>query len=521
MPQVPVYGDRQLRTQALQPVMQQTPDVSSGARALAQGLGQVAEAADRIDLRDSQDAAFKAQDQIRKEWANVDADLRKQYRGDLAGQYKTNADKWWADAKNKYTAELNPRAQALAGRQIGEFKSAVEVNGIQYVEREKANARKVNFETLQDTRMRDAATRATPETAAALAAATSEEIRRDSLAYAAAEGFTDPAVGERIANERLDKFHAAMALTLASRPDGKERAAEYLNKFGENMPLEMRDRVSDQIEVTAERAKTKAAKDIYGNLRFSIANGIYPTKAQYEELRQVDPMAAAQAKEVENAHRKAAKVEAGGGSVKTDTRAYFELRDRVLAQAKGGPAVDVLAYMDRVARGDLEEVKKMQENIGKPGKVDRMFTDERTIDSYRPDGMKTTEPEWLALRKRLEERLVVAREQKGGDITDKEARGVLDEEFMVGKVPGRLWGTNEKPRWEMTPEELKQAQFPGAAAPARASVGGSAAPTRSVGTIYQISGNDRKLITDALRAEGVPLSEDAIQARYKLAKGLK
>lgn len=517
MPQVPTYDGPQVRTAPLQPVLQRTPDVSSGARALAQGLGQVAEVADKIDLRDAQDAAFKAQDELRNAWGKQQAALRSQFKADQAGQYEVEAAKWWEEARTKYTSTLSPRAQAIAGRALGDFKRAVDADTTAYVEREKSTARRVNFETLQNTLIRDASVNATPATAAAIAAATSKQIRDNAIAYATAEGYTDSAVGEKMANDLLDRFHATMALTLANSVDGRERAGEYLTQFGGSMPMETRARVEERIEIAAEQAKTKAAKDLYGNLRFSVENNVWPTKAQYEQLRQVDPMAAANLKAAETAQKKALKVEASGGSIKTDTAAYFELRDRVLAQAKGGPPVDVLAYRDRVSRSDLEEVKKMQENIGKPGKVERMFTDERTIDGYRPEKMKSTDPEWLALRKRLESKLLLVRTEKGGNITDEEARKALDEEFVVGKVPGRIWGTNEKPRWEMTEEELKAAQFPGSAPAAPA----APAPARKpIGTLYTINGADRQAITSKLRERGQAVTEDNIQLMYKNWKGL-
>ena len=84
MPQVPTYDGPQVRTQALQPVFQRTPDVSSGAQAIARGLGQVAEVADQRAQRDAQDEAFKLELQIRTDWQKQRAALREQYKGEFA-----------------------------------------------------------------------------------------------------------------------------------------------------------------------------------------------------------------------------------------------------------------------------------------------------------------------------------------------------------------------------------------------------------------------------------------------------
>lgn len=459
MATVPTYNDRQVRTQALQPVFQQTPDVSSGARALAQGLGQLGEAADRIDYRDAQDAAFKAQDEIRKEWANQDAALRRQYKKDQADQYKVEADKWWAEAKDKYTQALNPRAQALAGRAIGEYQRAQNEAGIAYVEREKAQAREINFRTLQDTLIRDASATVTPANAAAISATTVAAIRKNAIDYAAAEGLGSD-VGEKMAREQLDKYHTTVALMLAGRPGGDTVAKEYLTQFGADIPLDMRERVVDQIELTAERAKTKAANDLYGNLRLSIEQGRYPNAAQIEQLRQLDPLKAATVVQAAKAERKAAMVEARGQSVQTDIGVLFGVRDQILAAAAGnGQQPDLLAYRDKLSRSDLEELKKLQERSAKPASARVMFTEEQTISSYRPEKMKPDE--WNVLRKRLQEKLLAARDAKNGaDLTDKEMREALDQEFVVGVVQKNWWPDSEKPRWQMTPDELKRAKFP-------------------------------------------------------------
>lgn len=476
MPRVPTYDEQQVRLDPLRPVEQRTLDVSSGARAVSQGLAQFAEATDRIDLRDAQAESFRAQDEIRKAWGKQQEFLRESYKKDQADQYATEAERWWEEARTKYTAELSPRAQALAGRAIGEYKLAQDADTRNYVQREKTTAREVNFRTLQDTLIRDASATVTPANAAAVSATVARQLQDNAIQYAIAEGFGS-AVGEKMAREQLDKYHTTVALMLAGRPGGEASAKEYLTQFGADIPLDMRERVTDQIELTAERAKTKAAKELYGNLRLNVEQGLYPNAAQLEQLRQLDPNAAATLLQAAKAERRAARAEARGESVRTDLDTLFSVRDQILAAAAGnGTQPELLAYKDKISPGELKELKELQERSTKPAAVKTMFSEEQTIAAYRPEKMKPDQ--WNTLRKYLQDKLLVAKAEKGRDLTDKEMRDVLDPEFVRGVIEKPFWIDDEKPRWKMTPEELAQAKFPDkpAAQPAPAKPAGTKLP---------------------------------------------
>jgi hypothetical protein len=491
MPIVPTYPDRQVRTEALRPVMQQAPDVSSGARALAQGLGQVADVADRIDLRDAQDAAFKAQATIREEWGVQRAALRKAYAKDNADQYKVEADKWWAEAKTKYTAELNPRAQALAGRAIGDFKLAQDNDTVAYVEREKATARDVNFRTLQDTLIRDASATVTPANAAAVSATTADTIRKNAIRFAAAEGFSSD-VGEKMAREQLDKYHTTVALMLAGRPGGDASAKEYLNQFGKDIPLDMRERVTDQIELTAERAKTKATKDLYGNLRFGVENGVYPTTAQYEQLRQLDPLSAATLKQAADAQKKAALVEAQGKEIKTDFAAWQDAYNKIST----GQPVDLLQYRNTVSRADLMTLRKVQEDKNKPDKEKDIATTTQVMNLYTGGYALEKKQQFNAA---FLDEINTLEKEKGRPVTYEEKRKIGQRLIVDGEVlSGSVWKNDpNKKYFQATPEE--RASF---------------APT--------LTSDDRKLVKDAFMAEGVKNPTEAqIVERFKLAKGIR
>ena len=134
MPQVPVYGERQVRLAPLQPVAQATPDVSSGAKAVAQGLEAIGVAADRIDLRDAQTRASTVDKTITEEWLKWDAgpDGRSKFRGENAGGYSAAAEAWWEEAKKKHWQGLDPRSQSMAAQSLGAKRNSALSNALQF-----------------------------------------------------------------------------------------------------------------------------------------------------------------------------------------------------------------------------------------------------------------------------------------------------------------------------------------------------------------------------------------------------
>ena len=88
MPRVPTANGAQLQVQQLNPVRQQNVDVSSGARALGQGIYQVGEAIDQIALREDRARADQADAQITTEWLKWDAENRNKFRGQNTDGYE-------------------------------------------------------------------------------------------------------------------------------------------------------------------------------------------------------------------------------------------------------------------------------------------------------------------------------------------------------------------------------------------------------------------------------------------------
>ncbi len=424
MPQVPTYDGPQVRTQALQPVFQRTPDVSSGTQAIARGLGQVTEELDRKIVRDAQDEAFKLELQIRTDWQKQRAALRNQYKGELADQYKTAADEWWAKAPETYGKAASPMARQMATRSIGQYALQSEADTLGYVEGEKKRSREINFRTLQDGIVSEAGQLVTPENARALAATTAQRLNDNAIAYAVGEGQNSD-FGKGLAREQLNRFHADVALALANQPNGAAAAQAYLSEFGKDIPLAVRTRVDGTIKAAAneqegvatgrrlaalpyEQRKAELDKitnpdvlkiaqqtidgeetrrlaalrqvsdQMEGNLMLQVQQGRPPKAAEIEQLRQVDPKAAARVQQAINAERKAAAAAAKGEPIKTDWATYIDARERLAA----GEKINLIGLKDRIAPAQMEQLLDIQTKAKNPSKAPEVASSEQQLGAF-------------------------------------------------------------------------------------------------------------------------------------------
>lgn len=124
MPQVPLYDGPQVRTQALQPVLQRTPDVSSGTQALAKAVGQVAEIADQRVQRDAETEAWTAQAKIADEFDKWDTAERQKAQGVNARDYRSKVDAWWTETQKTYAGTLSPLAQRAIGKSLAAVRNS-------------------------------------------------------------------------------------------------------------------------------------------------------------------------------------------------------------------------------------------------------------------------------------------------------------------------------------------------------------------------------------------------------------
>lgn len=115
MPRIPTYDGPQVSADPLRPVFQNTPDVSSGAQAVARGLNQVAQVVDGIQQRDDEAKANQIDTEISAGWLKWDAENRRKYQGQNVGEYETAAADWWKKAAETYGKDLSPGARQRVG----------------------------------------------------------------------------------------------------------------------------------------------------------------------------------------------------------------------------------------------------------------------------------------------------------------------------------------------------------------------------------------------------------------------
>ena len=248
MAQVPIYDDFRVKLDPLRPVMQKTPDVSTGLQALAKGMGDVADSWDRIEYRQAQSDAFKAQADIGEQWAKTDIELRNKYRGDNAQAYAEESAKWWKEKQDTLSASLSPRARALASKGLGQMRLSATTNGLTYVEREKENAAEVNYNTAQSVITNQAGT--TLPLDAAIKQITDNAVNRFAVL-----GFGEAAAKEHARKHVTD----AIANNVTRQLDNPTVARATLEKYRDQMDGDAYTRLNDAVKTSETRAAGIAA----------------------------------------------------------------------------------------------------------------------------------------------------------------------------------------------------------------------------------------------------------------------
>ena len=540
MPRIPTYEGPQVRSEALRPVYQRAPDLMSGARQTAQTLAAGAEMLDRRIERDAQDEAFKLELQVRTDYQRQRAALREQYRGDQADQYGTAMADWWKQAPNTYGQNASPMAKQAANRALGQLMLQAEADTLGYVEGEKRRSREVNFRTLQNQTIVDAGRLVNPANADALAATTAAQIRDRAIAYAAGEGY-GAEVGVAMANEQLAKYHADVAVALASRPGGAQAAKDYLLKYGSAIPLDVRTRIDTAVQGEADNqeatrvAASLAPRPFQEQLAevAKIENPAVREKAlQRVRENQALVMAAQQERErvasdqawqlvgqgravpeallvqmdgkervtLQDHVREKAKQAAAGEPVKTDWAVYIDARERLAR----GEKVNLTALTTKIAPAQMEQLIDVATQAGKGGATqDAMLTDAQRVDAALVSlGIdKKKDPETAGRFSSEVDRRVraLSAERQNKPVTADEKQQIIDAVAMDKVYVSEFGRDSRKALALLTPDELAKAYV---------NVNG-----REV-LLSSIPAADRQQIIRALRQTGQPITEQNIAEMF-------
>jgi len=554
MPRVPMVDGPQVQATPMPGPYGSNIDVSSNLRNVAAGLEKGSDVVQQIQERDAQDEAFKLELAVRSDWNAHRSKLRGQYKGEQADQYGAAAQEWWAKAPGKYATGASRRAQELATRSIGQFAVQAQADTLGYVEGEKKRTREISYRTLQEGDIAEAANTATPENVSAVVGTSVARIRERAVAYATAEGLK-PEVGERLATEQLGKFHAAMAISLASREGGTASAKAYLVEFGSDIPLDVRTRVGEIVkkEANSEEARTFAAGVAALPLAEQIAkagaikdadvrekallhvrqNHAMVTEARREVEAEASDRAwqlVGQGKRVPEALLSAmdgksrvqlqehvvdrAKRLAEGGNVKTDWAVYIDARERLLSEDPAVRAtVNLQALTGKIAPAQLEQLLDVKSQLArgtaaKDPKQDSLFsTRDRVNRAYTELGIDPKHDPKTAgmLADEVDKRLRTASRAKGDKLlTPEEEQAIIDG---VAKdlvyTPRFMIPDKQRPLALVPQEELKDAFV---------IVNGKKVALSTVPMA------DRQEIIRERRRRGLPVTEQAIVETFMRAQ---
>lgn len=535
MPQVPVYGDREVRTAPLQPVMQQTPDVSSGARALAQGLGQVADAADRIDLRNAQAKASEAEARITSEWLKWDAENRNKYRGANADGYETAAADWWKKAAETASKDLNPRAKSLASQSLMAKQTQAMGNVVSFVGAEKERH-------ADETYAADVGTTIQFGVTSGDVASTARQIREKAAVLGARKGWTTEQV-QAEAGKNLSAMHLAQITKLAETDATAAQAYYDANKAEVNFAQQARveqvlkgeadnqfatqkaaewagkplsEQLAEAAKITDPQRREKTLAQVRNNYALvkqaeqerenAAADQAWQMFAQGRKIPEavLSQMSGRERAQLQESQRVRAERAVAGTPVKTDMATYIDVRERLAR----GEKVDLRAYTEKIAPSQMEQLLDIQGAVRTGGvKQDSMLTDEARINAavvgLGIDKKKNPEAA-MALTAEIDRRVRSASAAKGGkDLTADEKQAIVDR-VVMDKVYVDEWGRDpQKPLALTTPEELGKAYV---------RVNGKNVPVSSVPQ------RDRRQIITALQATGQPVTEQAIVEMYLAGK---
>lgn len=415
MPQVPTYDGPQVRTQALQPVFQRTPDVSSGTQAIARGLGQVAEVADSLAQRQMRQQveteSNKLDTEITAGWLewNTAALRNPAYRGEGVAQYEADAAKWWDDAKQKYTSAASPMVREQLGLSLGRKRTQAVGSVAGYATQER--------ERFADDQAEAAAQKTiefgidTGDTAGAAA-----RVRQIAAEKGARKGWsTEMVMAEQ--QKYLGNLHLSHITRLAENNPVKAREyyeankgeipgtaqlrveqvlkAEADNQFATQFAAgvaakPLAEQLSDAAKIDNPERREKALTQIRNNhalVKAAQAEREQVVKDQAWQLvgqgKKVPEALLAQMDgrgrvELQDYLRTRAKQASEGTQVKTDWATYIDVREKLAA----GEKVNLVALTTKIAPAQMEQLLDIQTRAKNPSKAPEVASSEQQLGAF-------------------------------------------------------------------------------------------------------------------------------------------
>ena len=524
MPTVPTYDGPRVQRQALQPVFQGAPDVSSGVQTAARVASGFADMADRTVRRDAEAEANQIDTEVTTAWLEWDAQARKQYRGTNVGDYEAEAKKWWDDAAAKYADKVSPLARQAVGPALGRKRTQALGSVLQYAgaERERhadeasAAAVQTTIEFGIDTGNTAGAALDVRRKIAEQGARkgwTTEQVQAEQqralgtmhLAYVTRLAQSDPTkatayfeankgeipmtaqvkVEEVLKGERDNQAARQFAATVANRP-----LSEQLAEAGKLTDPGVREKALTEVRnnhamvQAAARERQQAASDQAWQLA-----------AQFKRipeavLSSMDGKEREQLREHLRLRSERIAKGAAPASIKTDWNTYETVRERIAR----GENVRVAAFAERIAPSELEKLIDLKTKRDDPKKAAEVATTLQLIGAATKNLEASARGAFeLAVFDELN------RLEAKGPVPYEQKRQLIDRMLIDGEVlSGSMFSNDPNMKYyQANPEQRKRfAPF--------------------------ISKADSDMIEAALVREGIksPTTQQ-IMDRYKLAKGLQ
>jgi PIN domain nuclease of toxin-antitoxin system len=485
MPQVPVYQERQVRTAPLQPVLQQTPDVSSGARALAQGLGQVAEVADRMDLRDAQAKASTAESTITSEWLKWDSANRNKYRGANADGYAPAAEAWWKSAAETAGKDLDPRSKLLASQNLRAKQTAAMGNVLTFTGAEKERHADETYAADVNTTIQFGVTSGD-------VASTATQIRDKAAVLGARKGWTTEQV-QAEAGKNLSSMHLAQISKLAEMDAAKAQKyydenkaevgfqnqarveqvlkGELDNQFATQeaarlAALPLKEQLAEAAKIADPQRREKTLMQMRNNYALvkqaeaeqeaQFSNQAWQNFATGQKTPEaiLSAMSGRERVQLQEAQRARSERMAAGTPVKTDFNTWYVLNDKI----SRGEKVDLRAYTEKVSGDDLKGLANRQQTAGKPGGQEGLFNKQQRVDGMFLEltgkAAKDDPARAYTFEKAVDARMLAESTSKNRVLTPTEEAAIVENVAKDAVYVKGFWGSDQMPAALVPAEDL-------------------------------------------------------------------
>jgi hypothetical protein len=499
MPQVPIYNGTQVRRSGLQPVFQNTPDVSSGLQNVARAIGTVGEVYDRRLQRDAETEANRIDTEVTAGWLQWDAENRRKYQGQNVDEYQAKAQEWWAKAQEAH-AGASPEVAQRIGSALGRKRAQALGSVYAHVNGEKERTADTMYDNAQKA---DAQYAVTTGDTVGMAA----NIRDRAAAYAARKGLgTDDLEVE--VTQRLATMHLSVIEALAASNPQKAQAYYNEAKKRNEIPATAQARVEQVLQGEAEnqQAKTLAAKNAGKPLAEQLAAGAdLPPKVREKyqiEVRNNHAMvkAAQQEREAEasdeawqmvgkgrrvpetvlmrmNGRERvqlqehlAAKAKQGAEGTKVKTN--WDTYERVSAAIAAGENVRVAAYGHLIAPSEMEKLVDLKNKRANPAKAPEVASAEQQMNAFTSSLGIKYEDQGKFRAAAYDEFNAFLREKKREPNFEERATIMAELNKEIVTNPGWLWDTKD-PAYKADPGARHKALAP---PPAPAPRGSPTAP---------------------------------------------